>query len=72
MHRKSLILDHRSSYLIRYHRDFRQIPDTQEVFLYPESSVSIIVEILQRVAPNENSDAAQSVTFLALSTATNS
>ncbi|KAF7304712.1 hypothetical protein MKEN_01185300 [Mycena kentingensis (nom. inval.)] len=29
--------------------DIRQIPDNQEVFLYPDSSVSIIVEVLQRV-----------------------
>ncbi|KAL1675089.1 hypothetical protein EV122DRAFT_268788 [Schizophyllum commune] len=32
--------------------DLRQIPDTQEVFLYPDSSASIIVEILQRVEPS--------------------
>ncbi|KIK59693.1 hypothetical protein GYMLUDRAFT_44129 [Collybiopsis luxurians FD-317 M1] len=37
--------------------DLRQIPDTQEVFLFPESSISIIVEILQRVESSENSDA---------------
>jgi hypothetical protein len=31
----------------------RQIPDTQEVFLYPDLSISVIVEILQRVdVPN--------------------
>ncbi|KAJ7489922.1 hypothetical protein B0H11DRAFT_2010977 [Mycena galericulata] len=29
--------------------DLRQVPDTQEVLLYPDSSVSIVVEILQRV-----------------------
>ncbi|KAJ7684969.1 hypothetical protein DFH06DRAFT_1313342 [Mycena polygramma] len=29
--------------------DLRQVPDTQEVLLYPDSSVSIIVEVLQRV-----------------------
>ncbi|KAJ6546465.1 hypothetical protein DFH09DRAFT_1262897 [Mycena vulgaris] len=29
--------------------DLRQVPDTQEVLLYPDSSVSIIVEILERV-----------------------
>ncbi|TRM61745.1 hypothetical protein BD626DRAFT_405360 [Schizophyllum amplum] len=29
--------------------DLRQVPDTQEVFLYPDSSASIIVEVLQRV-----------------------
>ncbi|KAJ7285625.1 hypothetical protein C8J57DRAFT_1050352 [Mycena rebaudengoi] len=31
--------------------DLRQVPDTQEVFLYPDSSLSIVVEILQRVDP---------------------
>ncbi|KAJ7940861.1 hypothetical protein B0H13DRAFT_1940346 [Mycena leptocephala] len=29
--------------------DLRQVPDTQEVLLYPDSNVSIIVEVLQRV-----------------------
>ncbi|KAL1741886.1 hypothetical protein HDZ31DRAFT_44464 [Schizophyllum fasciatum] len=37
--------------------DLRQIPDTQEVFLYPDSSASIIVEILERVEA-EHYDAA--------------
>ncbi|KAH6918929.1 hypothetical protein BKA70DRAFT_1087996 [Coprinopsis sp. MPI-PUGE-AT-0042] len=37
--------------------DVRQVPDTQEVLLYPDSSVSIIVEILQRVEPNESDEA---------------
>ncbi|KAF9009338.1 Mog1p/PsbP-like protein [Cyathus striatus] len=35
----------------------RQIPDTQEVFMYKESDVSIIVEILQRVEPSTYDDA---------------
>ncbi|KAF8559514.1 Mog1p/PsbP-like protein [Imleria badia] len=30
--------------------DFRQVPDNQEVFLYPDSSASIIVEVLQRIS----------------------
>lgn len=37
--------------------DLRQVPDTQEVFLYSDSDVSIIVEILQRVDPNDDYDA---------------
>lgn len=37
--------------------DVRQVPDTQEVFLYPNSSASIIVEILQRVEPVHFEDA---------------
>ncbi|KAJ3844466.1 hypothetical protein F5878DRAFT_648884 [Lentinula raphanica] len=37
--------------------EIRQIPDTQEVFLFPDSSISIIVEILQRVEPDDNQDA---------------
>ncbi|KAE9406417.1 Mog1p/PsbP-like protein [Gymnopus androsaceus JB14] len=35
----------------------RQVPDTQEVLLFPDSSISIIVEILQRVESNDNHDA---------------
>ncbi|KAF8633702.1 hypothetical protein AX17_004360 [Amanita inopinata Kibby_2008] len=37
--------------------DFRQVPDTQEVFMYPNSGISIIVEILQRVEPSDPKDA---------------
>ncbi|KAG7452702.1 Mog1p/PsbP-like protein [Guyanagaster necrorhizus] len=37
----------------------RQVPDTQEVFLYRDSGVSIIVEILQRVDPPDFRDAAK-------------
>ncbi|KAJ3883768.1 hypothetical protein F5051DRAFT_317077 [Lentinula edodes] len=37
--------------------EIRQVPDTQEVLLFPDSSISIIVEILQRVEPNDNQDA---------------
>ncbi|KAG6813607.1 hypothetical protein H0H92_009224 [Tricholoma furcatifolium] len=37
--------------------NIRQVPDNQEVFLYPNSSISIIVEILQRVEPSESHDA---------------
>ena len=38
----------------RLDRDLRQIPDNQEVFLYPDSNVSIIIEVLQRVPePND-------------------
>lgn len=33
------------------HRDLRQIPDTQEVFLSSDSDVTYIVEILQSVSP---------------------
>ncbi|KAJ7109160.1 hypothetical protein C8R44DRAFT_801796 [Mycena epipterygia] len=37
--------------------DLRQVPDTQEVLLYPNSSVSIIVEILERVDPADDDPA---------------
>ncbi|KAJ7349486.1 hypothetical protein DFH08DRAFT_865512 [Mycena albidolilacea] len=37
--------------------DLRQVPDTQEVLLYPDSSVSIIVEVLQRVDPPDDDSA---------------
>ncbi|OCB84107.1 Mog1p/PsbP-like protein [Sanghuangporus baumii] len=37
----------------------RQVPDTQEVFFSPTSDVSYIVEILQRVGPDDPQDAAK-------------
>ncbi|KAF8061511.1 hypothetical protein FPV67DRAFT_1509236 [Lyophyllum atratum] len=37
--------------------DLRQVPNTQEVFLYPDSGISIVVEILQRVEPSHFNDA---------------
>jgi len=37
--------------------DIRQVPDNQEVFMYPDSGVSIIVEILQMVEPAQSEDA---------------
>ena len=40
-----------------YLRDVRQVPDTQEVFMYPNSSVSIILEILQKVEPSQLDEA---------------
>lgn len=33
--------------------DVRQVPDTQEVFLYTDCGVSVIVEVLQRVEPTD-------------------
>lgn len=33
-----------------FDRDLRQVPDNQEVFLYPNSNVSVIIEVLQRVS----------------------
>ena len=50
-------------YLIDRDSDIRQIPDTQEVLLYPDSDVSIIVEVLQRVAVMSFSDAAKLSVF---------
>jgi len=38
--------------------DLRQVPDTQEVFLDPQSNVSFILEVLVRVDPNDPKDAA--------------
>lgn len=37
--------------------DLRQIPNTQEVFLSPDSDVSFVVEILQRVDANDDENA---------------
>lgn len=39
--------------------DLRQIPDTQEVFLSPSSGVSIIFEVLERVAATDPEEAAK-------------
>lgn len=50
------------SYLTGHHSDIRQIPDTQEVLLYPDSGVSIIVEILEKVDPTNFRDAIKSWT----------
>ena len=40
-------------------RNLRQVPDNQEVFLYPDSSISMIVEVLERVPQNEDDGAAR-------------
>jgi len=40
-------------------RRIRQVPDHQEVFLVPNSQISVIVEVLQRVAPNDDLEAAK-------------
>ncbi|KAF9533377.1 hypothetical protein CPB83DRAFT_873476 [Crepidotus variabilis] len=37
--------------------DLRQVPDTQEVFMYPQSGESIIIEILQKVELSDPEDA---------------
>lgn len=42
-------------------RDLRQVPDTQEVFLYPHCGISIIVEVLERVDVVSLNDAAKYV-----------
>jgi len=38
--------------------EIRQVPDNQEVFLSPDSAISIIIEILERVEPDGNHEAA--------------
>jgi len=39
--------------------NLREVPDNQEVFLYPSSSISIVIEILERVSANSDKDAAK-------------
>lgn len=39
--------------------DFRQIPDTQEVFVAKDSGSSLILEILEKVDATEPKEAAQ-------------
>lgn len=40
-------------------RNLRQVPDNQEVFAYPDSSISIIVEVLERVTKEDDQEAAK-------------
>jgi hypothetical protein len=40
--------------------DVREVPDNQEVFSYPTSDISIIVEVLERVDPTDPYDAIRS------------
>jgi hypothetical protein len=42
--------------VLMLYRDLRQIPDTQEVFLSPDSDVSYIVEILEAVPGDSAED----------------
>ncbi|KAF4614719.1 hypothetical protein D9613_002786 [Agrocybe pediades] len=44
--------------------DVRQVPDTQEVFMYRDSNVSIVVEILEQVEPSHFNDAIRHVSPL--------
>ncbi|KAF8638490.1 hypothetical protein AX16_010473 [Volvariella volvacea WC 439] len=37
--------------------ELRQVPNSQEIFLYRHSAVSIIIEVLQSVDPSDNYDA---------------
>jgi len=39
--------------------DFRQVPDTQEVYLLNDADISFIIEILERVAPDDGNEAAR-------------
>ena len=63
MHRTSLLSQPHPCAQHGVTRDLRQIPDTQEVFLYPDSSASIIVEILQRVEPSHYDAAIRCVQY---------
>jgi hypothetical protein len=53
--------------ITKFHSDIRQVPNTQEVFMYPDSNVSIILEILQRVEPSHYNDAIRYFSFIELS-----
>ena len=52
-------LTHRRTYPSLRGSDLRQVPDTQEVFLSPDSDVSVVVEILERVAPDDPDEVAK-------------
>lgn len=53
-----LSIPRRNSDLKSNFSDFRQVPDTQEVFVSPTSSISIIVEVLESVAATDLREAA--------------
>lgn len=46
-----------------YGSQLRQVPDTQEVLLYSDSDISLIIEILERVEPDDFPDAAKFASF---------
>lgn len=48
-------------------RDIRQVPDTQEVFLSPNSGISIIIEVLKSVSAADLREAAGYVCLSLLS-----
>jgi hypothetical protein len=52
---------------IAYRRgsDLRQVPDNQEVFMYPENAVSIVFEILQAVDEQDRIKAARQASLCA-------
>jgi len=62
-HRRPVLSSHYHwlphSHLLTQQSDLRQVPDTQEVFLDKDSDTSIIVEILQRVQPEDDEPAAK-------------
>ncbi|KIO13287.1 hypothetical protein M404DRAFT_18783 [Pisolithus tinctorius Marx 270] len=39
--------------------DIRQVPDSQEAFLYPKSDAFLSIEVLQRVPPEDDAEAAR-------------
>jgi hypothetical protein len=41
--------------------DFRQVPDTQELFIFPDTNVSMIIEVLERVEADDPIEAAKLV-----------
>jgi len=53
----SFIAESDSQYFFVFFSDLRQVPDNQEVFIYANSDVSIVVEILEKVEPQELEDA---------------
>jgi hypothetical protein len=44
--------------------NFRQVPDTQELLLFPNSNVSMILEVLEQVAQEDLTEAAKLVIIL--------
>jgi hypothetical protein len=46
--------------------DFRQVPDTQELLLFPGTNISMVLEVLERVEADDLVEATKSVHLSAL------
>jgi hypothetical protein len=61
MLRAHMFLLGRRRYQHVVYSDFRQVPDTQELFIFPDTNVSMILEVLERVDQGDPVEATKSV-----------